>query len=294
VSVGIYLVDVTEIDDERQTFNADVFVQLQWKDSRLANAHGGPRKRLLSLSGVWSPRWQIVNQRRLNKGLPDVVEVLPDGTVTYRQRFTGDFSTVLDLSRFPLDSHVLSIHFVCPTQSVDEIELVEDGQKSGASPPSILSWTVGPGHSQAEPFLAPGGQSLAGFRYEFECWRRPGYYAYQFLLPLGFIVCMSWACLWMSREQFGPRQGVAVTSMLTVIAYRFALAGKLPKLSYLTRFDFFLLGCTALVFLTLIEVVTVHRLAAAGKDTAAARFDFWSRILFPLGFVTLLCISLGE
>jgi hypothetical protein len=57
-------VDVTEIDDERQTFNADVFVQLRWKDSRLADARGGPGKRLLNLSGVWSPRWQVVNQRR--------------------------------------------------------------------------------------------------------------------------------------------------------------------------------------------------------------------------------------
>ena len=27
--------------------------------------------------------------------------------------------------------------------------------------------------------------------------------------------------------------------------------------------------------------------------SAAARFDFWSRILFLLGFVTLLCVSLG-
>jgi hypothetical protein len=171
--------------------------------------------------------------------------------------------------------------------------LVEDDQTSGASPPSILGWAVGPGRSQPEPFVAPGGVRLAGFRYELEARRKPGYYAYQFLLPLGFIVCMSWSCLWVSREQFGSRQGVAVTSMLTIIAYRFALAGKLPKLSYLTRFDFFLLGCTALVFLILIEVVTVHRLTGAGRTTAAERFDYGSRILFPLGFVALLFTTLA-
>jgi hypothetical protein len=96
-----------------------------------------------------------------------------------------------------------------------------------------------------------------------------------------------------SREQFGSRQGVAVTSMLTIIAYRFALAAKLPKLSYLTRFDFLLLGCTALVFLILIEVVAVHRFTGAGRTTAAARLDYGSRILFPLGFVALLLTTLA-
>ncbi len=51
--------------------------------------------------------------------------------------------------------------------------------------------------------------------------------------------------------------------MLTLIAYRFLLGGMLPRISYLTRLDYFLLGSTVLVFLALVEAACTSRLATS-------------------------------
>src|SRR5262245_31368229 len=38
VSLGVFVVDISGIDDARQTFKADIYVMLRWKDARLASA----------------------------------------------------------------------------------------------------------------------------------------------------------------------------------------------------------------------------------------------------------------
>jgi hypothetical protein len=105
---------------------------------------------------------------------------------------------------------------------------------------------------------------------------------------LTFIVAMSWAAFWMAPEQLGPRQAIAVTSMLTIIAYRFVLANQLPRVAYLTRFDYLLLGCTTLVFLVLVEVVVAHRLLTQGHPERVRKLDVRAQVVFPALFLVLL------
>jgi hypothetical protein len=66
---------------------------------------------------------------------------------------------------------------------------------------------------------------------------------------------MSWTVFWIDPTNGGPQISVAVTSMLTLIAYRFAIGSEVPKLPYLTRLDGFILAGSLLVFLSLIEVM---------------------------------------
>src|SRR5262249_53902734 len=153
---------------------------------------------------------------------------------------------------------------------------------------SIMGWTIGPLMCHADTLLTPGGHELAGFKCTLKAHRLTGAYVYQFIIPLTFIVCMSWAPFWMSPEQLGPRQGIAVTSILTIIAYRFVLANQLPRVAYLTRFDYLLLGCTLLVFLVLVQVVTVHAMMTKAHPERARKLDLWSRAAFPALFASLI------
>ena len=56
----------------------------------------------------------------------------------------------------------------------------------------------------------------------FEARRYPGYFISKVILPLIFIVAMSWVVFWIDPES-GTRVSVSVTAMLTLIAYRFAV-----------------------------------------------------------------------
>jgi hypothetical protein len=237
------------------------------------------------LAKVWHPDLQIVNRRTLERLLPEIVSVDRLGNVAYAQRFQGAFAVPLNLRYFPMDDQVLALRIVSPGNSPAEIELVPAEHSGRAQQFTIMEWTIGPPKCHADPLPTPAGRELAGFQCTMNAHRLTGAYIYQFIIPLTFIVCMSWAPFWMSPEQLGPRQGIAVTSILTIIAYRFTLASQLPRVAYLTRFDYLLLGCTTLVFLVLVQVVTVHAMLTRAHPERARKLDLWSRGVFPALFV---------
>jgi hypothetical protein len=77
---------------------------------------------------------------------------------------------------------------------------------------------------------------------------------------------------------------IAVTSMLTLIAYRFAIDSQLPRLPYMTRLDVFILASTLLVFFSLIEVVATIILDNTQKKERAKKIDRYCRVIFPVIF----------
>ena len=102
VSVGIWIVDISKIDSAEQSFTAEVAVVLRWKDPRLAHTGSGVVR--YPLEQIWHPRVSIVNETNfVSRKFPDAVEVEPDATVIYRQRYAGAFTQPLRLRSFPFD-----------------------------------------------------------------------------------------------------------------------------------------------------------------------------------------------
>jgi hypothetical protein len=102
---------------------------------------------------------------------------------------------------------------------------------------------------------------------------------------------MSWVVFWISPAQVGPRLSVAVTSMLTLIAYRFLLGQVLPPVSYLTRLDYFLLGSTFIVFVTLVQVALTSTMSDEDRVDRAKTVNRTSRWVFPVAFFSLFLWS---
>jgi hypothetical protein len=144
---------------------------------------------------------------------------------------------------------------------------------------------VGEFRVSTEGYPSPEGGTLAAFTASVLATREPRFFVYEFIVPLIFIVLMSWTVFWINVDDFSERQGVAITSMLTIIAYRFALGEHLPQIEYLTRFDVFLFGCTTFVLMSLGEVTVVHRSQTVGKTASARTMDFWWRLAYPGAFV---------
>src|ERR1700731_724549 len=108
ISVGIWIVDISNIDSAQQNFTADIAVVLQWKDARVA--HTGTGVAHYALDQIWTPRVAIANETSsVTRKFPDSVEVEPDGTVIYRQRYAGSFTQSLRLQSFPFDRQ--AFHF---------------------------------------------------------------------------------------------------------------------------------------------------------------------------------------
>lgn len=293
VSVAVWATDIVQIDSANQTFNASLFVGLGWQDARLA--HAGPELVRYALDDIWHPEWVVGNDDgSVKQTLPQWVEVHPDGTVLYRQRFVGPFLQKLDLRQFPFDRHSFRVHFVVLGHRPEEIQFVPSekmvaaGFSHGAGIADTLTmvdWKVSAPTAFTDPYHAAPGIDVAGYTFEFQAARQVQHYLVKVIIPLLLIVMMSWTVFWIDPANSGSQISIAVTSMLTLIAYRFAVGAEVPKLPYLTRLDAFILTSSLLVFFSLIEVMLTTWLATDGRVPLARVIDRWCRVVFPLVFV---------
>ncbi len=291
VSASFFVVDVFEINDVNQTIRADVVYRLKWKDDRLA-MEGIGRRRLL-LDNVWHPEVTVGNPQQFMKELkPRIVSVDADGKVEYTQRYVGTFSITLDLSDFPFDKHELRFRFVSGYDDAKELVFVKGPIIGRAKELSIPDWKIDDTRFSVKPIhISSVVRGIQGFEYFLIASRHRSFYIWQVIIPLVVIVMMSWTTFWIHPSEIGSQIGLSATSMLTVIAYRFALSGSIPKLSYTTRLDLFLTGSLILVFLALVEVVFSSHLYKNDDLKAGLRADKVSRIIFPIAFTLILIFA---
>jgi gamma-aminobutyric acid receptor subunit beta len=107
VEIKIVLLDVDEVNNVKQNFTANLATAMRWQDHSLV--HDGPGSISRPLADVWHPSIQILNQQRIVATFPQTVEIYPDGTVVYRQRYWGNFSQPLELKSFPFDTQKLTL-----------------------------------------------------------------------------------------------------------------------------------------------------------------------------------------
>ena len=292
ISVGIWVVDINSIDSAQQTFTADIATVLRWKDPRLAHTGGGVVH--YTLEQIWHPRVNVANETNsVSHKLPETVEVGGDGTVVYRQRYAGAFTQPLRLQSFPFDRQTFHIQFVAVRYRADEVSLVPDqewiregmNEAAGISPSITLpDWTIERWDSKAAGYGLVPGLQFSGYVFEFTARRDLQYYILKVILPLILIVIMSWAVFWTDPVHGSAQLSVAVTSMLTLIAYRFTVDTQLPRLPYMTRLDVFFLISTLLVFFSLIEVVVTMILDNNQQTERAKTIDRYCRAIFPVIF----------
>ena len=290
VYVGLAVLDVDAINSVDQSFTINLYVQFRWRDTRLA--HDGPGNKRTALSDIQAPRFVLMNRQRTWSSLIDVVDIKPDGEALFRMRVWGDFSQPLRLQRFPFDSHSFEIPIMALSSENLEgyVPLLPDPQVHSrmAETFSVADWEIYDwGEKKGSEFIREA-ESSKNFVFQFEARRIYNHYLIKFVVPLVLIVMMSWVVFWIDPEESGSQLSVAVTVVLTLIAYHIALTNKLPDIPYLTRMDLFLFGSTLLVFGSLIEVVTTSHYASTGKLTRARRIDAFSRVLFPGAY---LCIA---
>ena len=133
VQIGLYVIDVDEVNSADQSFAASVYFEARWNNPLLK--HEGPGPKLRNLTDVWNPRLTIIGQQMMWRSYPDYVEIQPDGTVVYRQKIWGRFSQPLKLRDFPFDQQELSIHIVAAGLLEDDVKMsplvTERGTTSG-------------------------------------------------------------------------------------------------------------------------------------------------------------------
>jgi hypothetical protein len=280
VEVRVFLIDVEGVNTVSQNFTANLTLVLRWQDSSLA--HDGPGSISMPLDDVWFPRIQFLNQQRLVSTLPRTVEIYPDGEVVQRQRVWGSFSQPLDLQAFPFDKQRLKVTLANVGFGAEVVNLIPSPSSGLSKTLTMPDWAVTGWDFVATDFpFDDESSSIQGMIFSLDVKRDTSFFKYKVIFPLILIVLMSWLVFWIDPSLVASQISVSVTAMLTMIAYRFALAGMMPRLTFLTSLDYFVLASTLMVFLSMIEVVYTAHLSTRDQLDKARKVDRMARWIMP-------------
>ncbi|KAA5538729.1 hypothetical protein FYK55_26745 [Roseiconus nitratireducens] len=295
VQIGVYVIDVDEVNSADQSFAASVYLEARWNNPVLE--HEGPGPKLRNLTEVWNPRLTIIGQQMLWRSYPESVEIRPDGTVVYRQKIWGRFSQPLTLQDFPFDDQELTLHVVAAGLLQDDVKIVplvtETGTSSGiAEHFSLPDFDVVSTESMPKPYYPREGHpGVAGYLLRITIERQPTYFILKVIIPLCLIVIMSWLPRWIALDEIGTNIGISTSAFLTLVAYLFAITVLLPRVSYVTRMDRFILLSTLIVFAGLIQSTWNTVMIREEKRDLADTVRRWSRVLYPLLLIGVLVYS---
>jgi len=303
VQVGIYLIDITNIDETRNTFEVELDVQVKWTDTRLAfdaKAAGTDRRVYVGpdaekiFDGLWTAQIVLANPvGQMGIGARKVT-AHADGRMEISVQVNSTLRTSLDYRRFPFDSQVLPIILESFAWNNTVVELVPDMDRTGFAPEfSLAEWDVEALVSNVDDVLRVRDSTpFSNINYEIRIQRQSGYYLWKIFLTVFIIVSLTFVVFWMSDERLGRRAGVSSSGILTVIAYQFVTTATLPRVSYLTVADLVMTVSIITIAATMVESVFVDRIDFENQ-AAKLRVDRACRWVFPLAYVAMLTLAMG-
>jgi len=205
---------------------------------------------------------------------------------------TGHFKEKFELKTFPFDAQDLQVslrsaHAIGHPARQDivapEVRLVANTSKkyapvvnlSGfaydeeyALSPSVLSI-----RSLTDPDLSQSGCQYPGLNFALKVVRRPEFYLYNVVLPLFLLVAIAFSAFALTPEFLPDKLNIIMTILLTTVAYKLYIGDHIPKVSYLTYLDKYILLCYFILsgmaaWTTAVYVVSKNRIgpcSEAGK-----------------------------
>ena len=304
VDLGLFIVDITRINEVDNTFRIQGYIDLVWCDPRLAfdaeATSTGERLFIehaaaLELDRIWWPDLEFANQTEPRKNENRALVIRSDGTVDYEELFVAVLKSPFDLREFPFDRQLLEVEIESFIWTDEVLRFHEETGKIGFSDTlEMPEWKIRSVESSVGSRKEVRDRApFSEFLLRIEVARKPGYYIWKLVLPLVLLVCVSWIVFWLTDWLVNGRLGMAFRGVLIVVAYQFVISGSLPKVSYLTLMDSFLMFSFFMMVLTILQNTVISHYYLKERQEFAHRIDVASRWVFPIVYVTGSCSLLA-
>lgn len=184
--------------------------------------------------------------------------IAPDGTVVISTRFQATLFCSMDLRKFPFDQQECKTVIESWTYNSSDLLLLWETEKPVAMGPdqhlteyALINYYTNQSMINADFAAFSGKYSSLSFTVNLK--REVGFYMYDYFLPSMMIIAISWASFWLQADQTAPRIMLGTTTMLTFITLSSAQDKSLPKVSYIKASEIWSMGCTAFIFMSLVE-----------------------------------------
>ncbi len=252
VEVGIFAINIYDIDLTTSSFYADFYVWFKWKGT------------IDPIAGLEVTN-SISDWAMMSVPAHPEPELLPDGSYYQISRVEGRFLQAFDLQRYPLDTHDLSIFMENSVYTLDQLMYVADEASSGYSQfLNIPGWSIVGSTIDSlvrtydtnfgDPRL-PSQSEHSVLQYSLNITRPWSFFVWKLLLPLLIILASSWGSLLLAPQHIDSRVALPVTALLTAVFLQETYADALPDLGYLVLMDQVYVIAYILIFASILEVI---------------------------------------
>jgi len=270
--VRFELSQLSHIEQQSQTFRARVYVSFCIEGGALdedlskqfdgfpVDEDGRPTNRP---SAVW-----YLSQLQFHNGhdlrvLESKVAVVGND-LHLVQRLEGEFFERFELQAFPFDAQDLTVtlSFNCSISGNCPVELSCPSSASLSIDVTSFAfsdvWDLNP--TLSHELSTVGACKMTRFpalRVRACACRRANFVLVNVAVPMGFISLVPATIFVVSVEETAEMLNIAVTVMLTAVAFKFVIAAYLPQISYLTLIDKYIQFCNAITYLSAVLVAIV-------------------------------------
>ncbi|CAH8834451.1 unnamed protein product [Trichobilharzia szidati] len=256
VQIRVVFLKIGEIDTLKEIYHADAFIQAKWREPRL-DGKTDECLRKIDLQRCWNPLILIDNILSESKEQHWIMTEKNEAGEIYiveRRRLRGVFLETLELNDFPLDVQDLTITLTSERPE-SEVQLIPDKNEPCRINLQTLvdqqEWKL---HEHIEITRRSATQEYTHSSQSHPCIsvtcraaRRPGYFYWNVFLIMFFITGLSFATFAVPPERPENRLQLSFTLFLTSVAFKFVINQSLPKISYLTYMDKYVLMSLAIL-----------------------------------------------
>jgi hypothetical protein len=275
VVVGVYVNQVYAVSLKENRFSVDFYVWFRYADDELK-----PMETM-----------EVVNGKIESKS--GLVKKKIDGVNYALCRVVATVTKFWDISRYPVDKHVLQIEIEDGESDSKALLYVPDKENAGlSSAAQVRGWKIAGFRTDVvdttyvtnfgDTSLATGNQSVYS-RYQVSLSvDRSGFGQFFKLFGLMFLSTFVAFLAFLVSPTGGPRFGLGTGALFAAAANSFVVGSSLPESIYITLADQLQLTTIALIFASLAVSTASLRLTNAGKERYAARLDRVAAATLPL------------
>ncbi|CAH8444194.1 unnamed protein product [Dicrocoelium dendriticum] len=256
VEIRVVFLKVGEIDTLKEIYHADAFIQAKWKEPRLEGKTDEELRRI-DLQRCWNPLIIIDNILSESKDQHWMTTQKTEKREIYiveRRRLRGIFLETLELNDFPLDVQDLTITLTSERPDSEVVLVPDRTELCGINLQTLVDQQEWKLHEHIEVTRRSATQEYTNSSQCHPCIsvtcraaRRPGYFYWNVFLIMFFITGLSFATFAVPPERPENRLQLSFTLFLTSVAFKFVINQSLPKISYLTYMDKYVLMSLAIL-----------------------------------------------
>jgi branched-chain amino acid transport system substrate-binding protein len=290
VYVGIDINEISNLDAQAQTFDADFFLWFRYSGDKSAEN--------IFFSNADNPEMTLPAPLDTSDG---------DGQHFTMYRVSSTFTEPLNFQDYPWDQHVLTISLQNVNLSQDDLVYVPDQANLRQSQADrlrsavdfsapfnrITSWiaqrvffsqgTATARSTTPDPHTgAPEYEQVSTYEVQMSYARDVRSFLIKNLLPLALLALVTYISLFFSPENASTRIGFSITAILTTAVLLQNVSSNLPDIGYTVAIEWGFYAYIALSALLVLINIMIDRWYKAKRYAAVRQLDRLARIIYPL------------